>query len=103
MIRFLMTTIVNRVLYDMLQVKNGVAMPEINYKPSFEIQNQNRRARIYFSSDNLPYTYTQTVSKNRHSYHLLNITDLCVILYASQQFYKGGTFVLSLRIIKFRG
>ena len=26
MIRFLMTTIVNRVLYDMLQVKNGDAM-----------------------------------------------------------------------------
>ena len=63
---------------------------------------KNRRARIYFCSDDLPHKYTQTVSKNRHSYHLLNITDLCVIFYASQQFYKGGTFVLSLRIIKFR-
>lgn len=101
MIRFLMTTIVNRVLYDMLQVKNGVAMPlTISHLLKFKIKT--RRARIYFSSDNLPHMYTQTVSKNRHSYHLLNITDLCVIFYASQQFYKGGTFVLSLRIIKFR-
>lgn len=96
-----MTTIVNRVLYDMLQVKNGVAMPwTISHLLKFKIKN--RRARIYFSSDDLPHKYTQTVSKNRHSYHLLNITDLCVIFYASQQFYKGGTFVLSLRIIKFR-
>ena len=65
MIRYLMTTIVNRVLYDMLQVKNGVAMPlTISHLSKFKIKN--RRARIYFSSDYLAYKYTQTISTNRH-------------------------------------
>ena len=65
MIRFLMTTIVNRVLYDMLQVKNGDAMSlTISHLSKFKIKN--RRARIYFSSDDLPYKYTQTISTNRH-------------------------------------